>query len=481
MKAQIGANRLASYLLFATAAGAPFPFGSEDATDVLFWCLLLGIAAISTPVRELGKPRQALLLGIGFIVICYGFVLHEQLSDSPWIAAPDPLWSQASRLLGIELAPAVAAAKYEPFYDLGPPLAAILALAVGLVVGSDRSRARQLLLVVGWSGVAYALYGIINTVVEPGMILWRARTPTSYVTGTFVNENTAATYFGSCSAIWLLILAERVRERLPKGMLNWNHLSQHSLFTPRRNTALAFLAFFICFVALLMTGSRAGVTVSIIMLAAATTAYFRRDLSKRRGLALSVVSAVGILLLFEQFLGDGVNLHFDTKGISDEGRFAAYRSTLQMIADHPWFGTGLGTFVWSFPRYRGGEDLTGVWDLAHCTPLELASDLGIPLATVIALGWILALLLLARAATRRRRDGITIPLAGLSVGLIGILHSMVDFSLQIPGYAIVAFCVVGAGLGQAFEPCSRNEGKRQPLTSLIKPGISWVKNSSLDC
>ena len=52
-----------------------------------------------------------------------------------------------------------------------------------------------------------------------------------------------------------------------------------------------------------------------------------------------------------------------------------------MIADHPWFGTGLGTFVWSFPAYRSANiSLWGVWDLAHSTPLELAADLGLPLA-----------------------------------------------------------------------------------------------------
>ena len=47
-----------------------------------------------------------------------------------------------------------------PFTVWALPLAAVLALTLGLVVGSDRARARQLLLVVGWSGVAYACYGI---------------------------------------------------------------------------------------------------------------------------------------------------------------------------------------------------------------------------------------------------------------------------------------------------------------------------------
>jgi hypothetical protein len=31
-----------------------------------------------------------------------------------------------------------------------------------------------------------------------------------------------------------------------------------------------------------------------------------------------------------------------------------------------------------------------------------------------------------------------------------VLHSLVDFTLQMPGYAIVAMSLVGAGLAQSF-------------------------------
>jgi O-antigen ligase len=465
-KAPIGSNRIAVYLLFITVAAAPFPFGSRDATTVAVWCILLGIAVVSASVRGLGKPQQALLLGVGFIVACYGFVLHEQLSDRRWIANPHPLWAEASRLLGVGLTPSVSIAQYEPFYSLGPPLAAILALTLGLVVGSDRYRARQLLLVVGWSGVGYACYGIVSTLLEPTMILWREKQAyVGNVTGTFINRNTAAAYFGSCAAIWLLFLSERIRQRLPEGPLQWKDFSQHFLSKVRKNVVFAFLAFFICFMALLMSGSRAGVMVSMLTLVAAFTVFFRRDLRKRSGLALLVAGATGVALLFLQLLGEAVKRRFDTQSLSDEGRLDTYRSTLQMIAEHPWFGTGLGTFAWSFPSYRSTEpSLFGVWDLAHSTPLELVADLGIPLAAAIGLGWILILALLIRAATRRRRDGI-VPLAALAVALIGLLHSMVDFSLQIPGYAIVAFAVVGVGLGQSFRT-STDQIEREIKTSL---------------
>jgi hypothetical protein len=246
----------------------------EDATIVAVWCILLGIAAASASVRGLCKPQQALLLGVGFIVGCYGFILHEQLSDRPWIANPDPLWAETARLLDVELTTSVSIAKYEPFYSFGPPLAAMLALTLGLVVGSDRNRARQLLLVVGWSGAGYVFYGLVSALIDPAVILWReTQARGGNVTGTFVNRNTAATYFGSCSAIWLPIFSERIRQRLPEGPLQWKHFSQHVLSETHKNTVFAFLALFVCFMALLMTGSRAGVTVSMLTLLAAFTVY----------------------------------------------------------------------------------------------------------------------------------------------------------------------------------------------------------------
>jgi hypothetical protein len=56
---------------------------------------------------------------------------------------------------------------------------------------------------------------------------------------------------------------------------------------------------------------------------------------------------------------------------------------------------------------------------------------------------------LLRGALTRRRD-VIIPIAAFAVALLALLHSLIDFTLQIPGYAIVAFALIGAGLSQSF-------------------------------
>jgi hypothetical protein len=149
-------------------------------------------------------------------------------------------------------------------------------------------------------------------------------------------------------------------------------------------------------------------------------------------------------------MGGSVNARFDAQGIGDASRMAVWRATLRMIADHPWFGTGQGTFAWSFPSYRPGDiSMWGIWDRAHDTLLELAADMGAPLAVLVTVGWLVIFAALIHGIRVRRRD-LLIPVSAAVVATIAALHSLVDFSLQIPGYSIPTMALVGAGLAQSF-------------------------------
>ena len=149
-------NRFSSFILYVAIGGAPLPFASRDPITVAFWCFLLGFGLLVASPRQLRSGHFLLLGGIAFIIACYGFVLHEQLADHPWIASPNPIWAKASELLGRPLPPSVSIIRGEPFYALGSQLANVLALVLGLVVGADREHARRALQVMVWAGVGYA-------------------------------------------------------------------------------------------------------------------------------------------------------------------------------------------------------------------------------------------------------------------------------------------------------------------------------------
>ena len=206
---------------------------------------------------------------------------------------------------------------------------------------------------------------------------------------------------------------------------------------------------FLCLAAMFMTGSRGAVVLSLLALIVAFMAFFRRDLPRRSGLRRRGRCGWAALILL-QLMGAGVNARFDLQGAADDGRLETYKSTLRMIADHPWFGTGQGTFAWSFPAYRSADvSMAGVWDRAHNTLLELAADMGVPIAALVVIAWIVIFAVLIRGVRVRRRD-LIIPISALSVAIVAVLHSLIDFSLQIAGYAIPVLALVGTGLAQSF-------------------------------
>ncbi len=446
-------SAIPAYILFFAVAGAPLPFGSFNGTTIAFWCIILGLATLATSLstHRLYTGHLLLLGGIFSIVLFYAFVLHEQLADHPWVAHFNPLWAQASKVLGVELTPSVSITRGEPFFALGAPLACVLALICGLIVGADRGRARQVLQVIAWSGAAYAIYGILSFLIEPTMLLWRVKlTYLGSLTGPFVNRNTAAAYFGSCAVVWLTLLLEQIRRHLRADTIAWKKVPARMLSHTPRAVIVYFTILFICLMAMFLTGSRAGVVLSLFALIVTFTVFFRRDLPARSGVWIALAGGASVALILLQFMGGVVSNRFDIAGLADEGRFAAYRSTLHMITDYPWFGTGLGTFAWAFPAYRSPDiSMEGVWDIAHSTTLELAAEVGLPLAAAVFAGWLIMLAVLVQGIITRRRDAI-IPLAAFSVSIIAILHSSIDFSLQTPGYAIVVFALVGAGLAQSF-------------------------------
>ena len=53
------------------------------------------------------------------------------------------------------------------------------------------------------------------------------------------------------------------------------------------------------------------------------------------------------------------------------------------------------------------------------------------IAMLVVIAWVVIFAVLIHDARVRRRD-LIIPIAALAVGLVAVLHSLIDFSLQIP-------------------------------------------------
>ena len=212
-----------------------------------------------------------------------------------------------------------------------------------------------------------------------------------------------------------------------------------------------------CFFALLLTNSRGGLIASSVGLLVAL-GVLEIDKFKRRigyAIALSICALIALAAWLTQ-MG-----RIASEGVIDDGRWQVYSLAAEAIGRRPLLGAGAGSFEILFPSLRT-TDLSnwGVWDYAHSTILEIAVEMGLPVAGMVTLAALASIFLLVRRALKadlRYRVSLA-AIAGIAV--MTYLHSLIDFSLQIPGYSIPFGILIGCGLADAT--ADRSSRRRRP-------------------
>jgi O-antigen ligase len=287
-----------------------------------------------------------------------------------------------------------------------------------------------------------------------------------------VNRNTAATFFGSIAIIWYVMTIRQIRKIFDFSRLRSRAYLRHKLETLRYGEMRYLLYFVVVLGCVFMTKSRAGSLLTVACLCLVTAIYFARDL--RRGpyaaLAVAAIALLGAVVL--EIIGGGVAHQVDVRGWTDGARFQVYRSVLDIVSQHPWLGTGFGTFETVFPSYRTAAiGDWGIWDRAHSTPLELMAEMGLPFGAAMLALWGGLLAFALNAAVRRRHDRAQV-IAGAAVGLLGTLHSLIDFSLQIPGYSIVCCALLGSALATAASSGADRPRSDADIVNAVTPVAS---------
>lgn len=429
---------------------APLPFGLVHSLwQAIFSCAVFALIAWHGfarlprgPVVPVGllAPEAACLS-----LLALWMVFHLL----PWSPAAwhHPLWMETGNGLGMAVAGGIylaPGAAMESFLRL---LAYIGVFWLALQWGRDRHYARLLLAVVVASGTLFALYGLIDMFTDSGRILWIEKIQgRNSLSSTLINRNNYATLagFGLLAAVGLYL---SVLAKAMGGARTGRDRIVHVLQQAFGKGAPLLTCILILVAALFLTKSRAG--VSSALLALFFLVVFLGLYGKTRGLTTRAIAlALPVALLVSFFLsGDGWRLRLAATDLQGEQRLRVYEQTWRAIETAPWSGHGPGSFPQVFPMFADAGSFH--FDKAHNDWLETIFDVGLPAAllwfTLLA-GLCLRCLV---GVFRRRRDRVY-PAVGVSACILVALHSLADFSLQIPAVTITFALILGVGVGQSW-------------------------------
>ena len=168
-------------------------------------------------------------------------------------------------------------------------------------------------------------------------------------------------------------------------------------------------------------------------------------------IGLALVALISAFIVFGDLFGERLAETPEIKlDDTSTDRIAVYAVTLQSIFDAPLSGFGYGTFADIFPLYRNSNiGIVGTWDKAHNTYLELLQGLGIPGAMVFFASIAVLIAACLRGALVRKRHA-TPPLVAVAASTIVLLHSLIDFSLQIQAITLTWCALLGIGVAQSL-------------------------------
>jgi O-antigen ligase len=255
--------------------------------------------------------------------------------------------------------------------DLHAGIRTILALGGGALFAGVLAREREgegaFLTVAIASGLAVALYGLLQRAGIDHPAVLRVYESRRYPVSTFGNTNAATEFVAPCVALSLAALL--------RGGLS-------------RNLAAATLA-----VGSLYCGAAGTRAAAIALLAAAAFLTLRERSARSLAVGAATLAgwAVGFLLLRPAAPAEARNDPRAGGGGSApesfEVRARIYASTLRMFTDHPALGIGAGNFPVAFPPYRDPEEarlsshgfaVESSLESAHNDPLEIAAETGVP-------------------------------------------------------------------------------------------------------
>ena len=408
--------------------GSPAP-GNEIILQVLFAAAIIAWVWMPCEGSEKRARIPTSLLIVGIVLLALPLLQLVPLPPSIWQALPvRHLESATLSLVGEK-------ESWQPLTISRPrTVAAFLAIlpAVGVMWAAatrpvkDR---RVLLLAIATIGLVSALLGALQMASGPEAFRLYDQSHRGWLTGFHANRNAAADALLIASlALSAWVVSGRTRLEV-------------------RALAPLAAAQAVLFVALVMTGSRTGIALTIVTLAFHVLIFQKFAAGAGRRSLVGAMAMVGAVLIAIPVALSGtsrlasVAARFDVTG---DARATLWQDTLAAILAFWPAGSGLGTFSSAVSPFEAPEHLDRFYpNRAHNDYFEFILETGV-LAPLVMIGVAALIVMLARRSWRQSIRQRPILLFAIGTLAIVALHSIVDYPLR--NMALACLAGVAAGM-----------------------------------
>jgi O-antigen ligase len=293
--------------------------------------------------------------------------------------------------------------------------------------------------------------GIMQYILSNNKIFWfRELTQGGSPFGPYVNRNH---YAGLMEMIFPLVLSLFL---FYKPYVTYKSFREKiaEIFNRQRTNIYILLGFSSVLIAtsIFLTLSRSGIVSLCLSMIIFGVMFLERRTNRRRSIIIIIIFILIVLSvgwfgwgpIFERFEKVG-----NIQGNISELRLIIWKDTRNIIKDFPVTGTGLGSFVNIYPRYRTIQG-DAIADHAHNDYIELFSDGG-AIAFLICVWFLLTLLYKSYNVFLKRHEVYSIYIfIGSITGIIAILiHGITDFNLHIGANGLYFFFLSGLAVSAA--------------------------------
>ena len=229
---------------------------------------------------------------------------------------------------------------------------------------------------------------------------------------------------------------------VPFGLVTSSFIS-----VPRPLRVLSIFGTLVMLTSIFVSGSRGGMVAVVIALIVFVYHFWRHEQTSTavRTVLIAAVLASGFIAFFAY---DRVASR-SVMETNDSMRLQIARDSVHLVAQHPIWGSGLGTFTAVYPQVRSFPTDLFV-NAAHNDYVQLIVETGISGVLFTAAFLFLVFRNALREIHRARRNWFSAVSLAAMVGAVALLvHSLFDFNLEIPANAATFAFITGLASAKA--------------------------------